>query len=69
MESIIFCHKGGQIPNVPMQLAVVMSQGMSNIMVEMEGNKSAMLQLQVDRPCDAPVVLKGHTGEVTAVDW
>ncbi len=42
---------------------------MSNIMVEMEGNKSAMLQLQVDRPRDAPVVLKGHTGEVTAVDW
>ncbi|CAM6050093.1 unnamed protein product [Sphagnum compactum] len=24
---------------------------------------------QVDRPHDAPVVLKGHTGEVTAVDW
>lgn len=42
---------------------------MSNIMVEMEGNNFATLQLQVDRPRDAPVVLKGHAGEVTAVDW
>ena len=50
-------------------LCQLLCQGLVRNFALTTATKVGLSRVQVDHPSEAPVVLEGHTGEVTAVDW